>query len=294
MSIRVGILESWDCYATETLANAWGTQVSFNALSFQDLTTPRLPTSLPAPARLQRPSPAAAMETPSQPTLSRMALGALDVNKHLNSPHASPRKSPSKKNTFVFDDASERPVTYSLKEQVLEASLPPSRPTSPLRVSSVSPSRNEKRKIASTSLLGDAEEAVRHAKHARVEERERTAVGHGHVLGKDAEREVVGAAGPLRQRDADEEAQVSYAVLIALGQRAYKTYQSSHETAPPQSPNSPFDTSVVQDDSQLTNITEPDAGLQSPGVPSPTVSELREVSTGRSNPPWENYYSRNI
>jgi hypothetical protein len=223
-----------------------------------------------------------------------MALGALDVNKHLNSPHASPRKSPSKKSTFVFDDASERPVTYSLKEQVLEASLPPSRLTSPLRVSSASPSRNEKRKIASTSLLGDAEEALRHAKHARVEERERTAVGHGHMLGKDVEREVVGAADLIRQRDADEDAQVSYAVLVALGQRAYKTYQSSQETAPPRSPNTQFHTSVGQDDSQLTNITEPDVGPQTPGVPSPTVSELREVSTGRSNPSWENYYSRDI
>lgn len=106
------------------------------------------------------------MDSPIQPTLSRIALGALDVNKHLNSPLGSPKKSPVKKANFVFSDDAERTPGRSLKEQLLEAATPVLRQTSPLRVVSVSPPRSEKRKEAPTEV---EEDGAGRAKVARVE-----------------------------------------------------------------------------------------------------------------------------
>ena len=112
------------------------------------------------------------METPSQPTLSRIALGALDVNKHLNSPLGSPKKSPVKKHNFVFsDDGAERaPVARSLKEQLLETAEVEVLRETPVRVVEVLASpRSEKRKEAPTDVEGREEGSV---KVARIEGRE--------------------------------------------------------------------------------------------------------------------------
>ncbi|OBT40775.1 hypothetical protein VE00_09277 [Pseudogymnoascus sp. WSF 3629] len=112
------------------------------------------------------------METPSQPTLSRIALGALDVNKHLNSPLGSPKKSPVKKHNFVFsDDGAERaPVGRSLKEQLLETAEVQVLRETPVRVGEVLASpRSEKRKEAPTDVEGREEGSV---KVARIEGRE--------------------------------------------------------------------------------------------------------------------------
>ncbi|OAF57913.1 hypothetical protein VC83_05200 [Pseudogymnoascus destructans] len=122
------------------------------------------------------------METPSQPTLSRIALGALDVNKHLNSPLGSPKKSPVKKHNFVFTDdgAEQAPVARSMKERLLETEVPVLRET-PVRVveAQVSP-RSEKRKEAPTDVGGREEERV---KVARIEGREMGGLGLASELG---------------------------------------------------------------------------------------------------------------
>lgn len=210
-----------------------------------------------------------------------MALGALDVNKHLNSPHTSPKKSPAKNRGFVFDDNAERPATYSLKEQLLEASFSASfsasRPASPARVASASPSRNEKRKAGPTSIFEDAEDVLRHAKHARVEEH--TAAVYGYMQ----EPEVVDAAILLSRTDEDEEPQVSYVAHMVLGPRAHTSTQPSQGTVVhARSPSASFD--ISQDDTQLTAVTEPDIAQTSagalpvpPALAPPTETELREV-----------------
>ncbi|KFY45499.1 hypothetical protein V495_02956 [Pseudogymnoascus sp. VKM F-4514 (FW-929)] len=103
------------------------------------------------------------METTTQPTpLTRIALGALDVNKHLNSPIGSPKKSPVKKGGFVFtDDAAERTPGRSLKEQLLEVEV--ERQT-PVRVVELEAPRSEKRKEAPTEVTGREEEGVKVAR----------------------------------------------------------------------------------------------------------------------------------
>jgi hypothetical protein len=107
------------------------------------------------------------METPTttQPTpLTRIALGALDVNKHLNSPLGSPKKSPVKKAGFVFtdsSDAAERTPGRSLKEQLLEVEV--ERQT-PVRVVEIEERKSEKRKEAPTEVQGREEEGVKVAR----------------------------------------------------------------------------------------------------------------------------------
>jgi hypothetical protein len=147
-----------------------------------------------------KPSLVIIMDSPSHPTLSRIALGALDVNKHINSPQASPKKSPTKKHSFVFSDKSEQPPACSLKEQLLESSLPVSKPASPVSVISASPSRIEKRKEAPTSVTGRGEDVLCRAKFARVETRS--------AASESPETETVDAAGKVASTDGDEEFEV--------------------------------------------------------------------------------------
>ncbi|KFX92182.1 hypothetical protein O988_07385 [Pseudogymnoascus sp. VKM F-3808] len=131
------------------------------------------------------------METTTQPTpLTRIALGALDVNKHLNSPIGSPKKSPVKKaGGFVFtdsNDAAERTPGRSLKEQLLEVEV--ERQT-PVRVLEIEAPRNEKRKEAPTEVTGREEEGVKVARREGSVSPARGALGEevGSVEGDEVE-----------------------------------------------------------------------------------------------------------
>ncbi|OBT62311.1 hypothetical protein VE03_09052 [Pseudogymnoascus sp. 23342-1-I1] len=203
------------------------------------------------------------MDSPSQPTLSRIALGALDVNKHLHSPHGgSPKKSPAKKRTFVFNDndAEQSPARVSLKEQLLEAQVPVLRRASPVRVVEVvqvSP-RSEKRKKAPTDVEGREEEVLGRAKFARVEGR---SVGS---LSPARELEMVDAVGRDGGMEGDEELESTQGTSARA-----RTPSASQE--------------VLLDASQSTTLTSPDTVPNSAREsPTPTVqanttdSELRE------------------
>lgn len=148
------------------------------------------------------------MDSPSQPTLSRIALGALDVNKHLHSPHGSPKKSPAKKHTFVFSDNAEQPPARNLKELLLEAEVPVLRQASPVRVS-VSPPRSEKRKEAPTDVEGREEDVLGRAKFARVEGREMGSLSPAREL------ETGDAVGGDAGMEGDEGLEVCFPILTA-------------------------------------------------------------------------------
>lgn len=148
------------------------------------------------------------MDSPSQPTLSRIALGALDVNKHLHSPHGSPKKSPAKKHTFVFSDNAEQPPARNLKELLLEAEVPVLRQT-PVRVVSVSPPRSEKRKEAPTDVEGREEDVLGRAKFAKVKGREMGSLSPAHEL------EMGDAVGGDASMEGDEGLEVCYSSLTA-------------------------------------------------------------------------------
>ncbi|KFY90728.1 hypothetical protein V498_05851 [Pseudogymnoascus sp. VKM F-4517 (FW-2822)] len=208
------------------------------------------------------------MDSPSQPTLSRIALGALDVNKHLNSPHGSPKKSPVKKHTFVFSDQdAEQTPTRSLKEQLLEAEVPVLRQKSPVRVVEVQVSpRSEKRKEAPTSVEGCEEEVLGRAKFARVEGRETGSLSPAREL------EMADAVGKDGGVEGDEELESTQGTTIRA-----RTLSVSAE--------------VPLDASQQTTLTSPDtvpnSARESPAPAAQvnaTDSELREVHPSPSTP----------
>ncbi|KFY25867.1 hypothetical protein V493_04393 [Pseudogymnoascus sp. VKM F-4281 (FW-2241)] len=198
------------------------------------------------------------MDSPIQPTLSRIALGALDVNKHLNSPLGSPKKSPAKKHNFVFSDDAELTPARSLKEQLLEAEVPVLRQASPVRVVSVSPPRSEKRKAAPTDVEGREEDVLGGAKFARVE---------GRSMGGQSpapELETVDAVGTVVGMEGDEELESTQGTF-------------AHARTPSASLEVPLDAS------QTTILTSPDtvpnSARESPtrtAQVNTTDSELRE------------------
>lgn len=205
------------------------------------------------------------METPSKSSsLSRMALGALDVNQHLGakSPHThtTPKKMPSPaRKSFVYQDTPAKPV-YSLKDSSFSYTSP--RPLSakereygvwaksPRPAVEQTPVRSEKRKDAPTSAVRNQQDAERAVKQARLSQppqghsRQSSASGHGHKL-----------FGEI-------------------------TTPAEEETNPSQGTiaNSSFSDEEMADASQLTTISAPDHdGLVAPkGSGSP--DELRQVS----------------
>ncbi|OBT71689.1 hypothetical protein VF21_09661 [Pseudogymnoascus sp. 05NY08] len=188
------------------------------------------------------------METP---TLSRIALGALDVNKHLNSPLGSPKKSsPVKRNNFVFSDDGDKersPVARSLKEQLLletvEVKVQGLRET-PVRVFGPPESRSEKRKEAPT----DVEGRVGGGKVARTE----GGLGVGGELGGVEAVEMEGDEGlestqatPVRARTPS----ASPEVLLEMSQ---STTLTSPDTVPNSARESPSPTAQANaSDSEL-------------------------------------------
>lgn len=218
------------------------------------------------------------MDSPSQPTLSRIALGALDVNKHLNSPHGSPKKSPVKKQTFVFNDQdAEQTPARSLKEQLLEAEVPVLRQKSPVRVVEVQASpRSEKRKEAPTSVEGREEEVLGRAKFARVEGRETGSSSPAREL------EMVDAVGKDGGMEGDEELEVCYPYSY-LEDHLLITTQSTQGTTI-RARTLSVSAEIPLDASQQTTLTSPDTVPNSAREsPTPTAqvnandSELREV-----------------
>ncbi|OBT85574.1 hypothetical protein VE02_06702 [Pseudogymnoascus sp. 03VT05] len=191
------------------------------------------------------------METPTQPTLSRIALGALDVNKHLNSPLGSPKKSPVKRNNFVFtDDGAEQApaVARSLKEQLLEVEELRETPVRVFGPAEQSP-RIEKRKEAPTDVEG------RGGGGGKVARIERGMVVGGLGLGSEVE------GGEM---EGDEGLESTQATSVCA-----RTPFASPE--------------VLLEMSQSTTLTSPDTVLNSAREsPSPTAqvnasdSELRE------------------
>lgn len=154
------------------------------------------------------------MTSSSQPSLSRVALSALDVNKHLNSPLTSPKKSPTKNHNFVFNDNPEQSPARGLKNNLLEASLPASRPTSPIRVAHASPSRSGKRKDNPTPTVG-REGVLHRAKLARV--------GDRLTVAAPELREAEGA-NKVVDINWGEEPDVSFAVPVCWGLHAYQQH----------------------------------------------------------------------
>ncbi|KFY79462.1 hypothetical protein V499_01522 [Pseudogymnoascus sp. VKM F-103] len=191
------------------------------------------------------------METPSQPTLSRIALGALDVNKHLNSPLGSPKKSVVRKRDFVFGDgdAEMEPVARSLKEKLLETAevqVEVLRET-PVRV--VGPKeepRSEKRKEAPTDVEGREEGSVKVA---------RTDGGEMGGLGLASEVEGVDAEGDERLESTQAtsvRARTPSASQEVPLESSYSTVLTSPDTVPNSARESPSPTAQANTtDSEL-------------------------------------------
>jgi hypothetical protein len=215
------------------------------------------------------------METPSQPTLSRIALGALDVNKHLNSPLGSPKKSPVKKHNFVFsDDGAERaPVGRSLKEQLLETAEVQVLRETPVRVGEVLASpRSEKRKEAPTDVEGREEERI---KVARIEGRE---MGN---LSLGSEVDAVRRDGDL---EGDEGLEVCFPILYSWCEDHMLIIMQSTQATSLRARTPSASLEVSLETSHSTTLTSPDTVPNSAREsPTPTIqantteSELREV-----------------
>lgn len=213
------------------------------------------------------------METPSKTSsLSRMALGALDVNSHLKSPRTGSTShkplSPTRKDnsSFVYKEVPNKNM-YSLKDSDTPAPAPQSPRRAMFGTVEQTPSKSgEKRKQAPTSAAHGADEAERTVKqamlyqghsrqssnaagHGHGHSRQSSASGHGHKLFGEIPKSVMAEQDPL---DAD----------------------SSQDTVA----NSSSNDEEVGNASQLTAVSAPDVEGASPPRGSRSPDELRNVS----------------
>lgn len=209
------------------------------------------------------------METPSKTSsLSRMALGALDVNSHLKSPRTGsvPHKplSPSRKNnsTFVYQETSNKAM-YARKDSITPAPAQQSPRHAMFGAIEQTPSRSgEKRKQAPTSAARSADEAERPVKQAMLYQghsRQSSAAGHGHGHSRQSSANGHGHKlfGEIPKSVAEQELDLSQATVVT----------------------SSYNDEEVNDASQLSAISAPDdAGPSPPGRGSRSPDDLRQVS----------------